>query len=81
MKPNLVMKDFKKGSEIWNKTYEFNKTYMALLQNIHNACNGKPDLLNKGVAIMYDLKYKAQELLNVPIGGGYVAGPTFEYVK
>jgi hypothetical protein len=30
---------------------------------------------------MYDLKYKALELMNTPIGNGKTAGPSFEYVK
>lgn len=30
---------------------------------------------------MYDLKYKALVLLNIPIGNGETARPTFEYVK
>lgn len=82
MMKNPKMKDYKKNPELYNKAYEFNKTYMALLDNIHHACNGQPDLLMKGVVLMYDLKYKALELLNIPTGKrNEVAGPTFEYVK
>lgn len=81
MKKNSKMLDYTKGSEIWQKNYDFNKLYMQLLTNIHHACNGQPELLMKGVALMYDLKYKAIELMNIPIGNGETAGPTFEYVK
>jgi rubrerythrin len=82
MKLNPKLSDYKTGSELWNKTNEFNITYMTLLDNIHKACNGQPELLMKGIALMYDLKYKALELMNTPAGaGGFMAGPTFEYVK
>jgi hypothetical protein len=81
MQPNPKMADYPEGSPLWNKTYEFNRTYMALLTSIHNACNGHPELLMRAVPLMYDLKYKALELMNTPIGNGKTAGPSFEYVK
>jgi hypothetical protein len=81
MKANPKLSDYKVGSELWTKTYEFNKTYMLLLNNLHDACNGCPELLRTGINVMYDLKYKALELYNIPIGKGMVAGPTFEYVE
>ncbi len=80
MQPNPKMNDYPKDSEVWNKTYEFNRTYMTLLTSIHDACNGNPELLMKSVPIMYDLKYKALDLMNTPIGNGKTAGPSFEYV-
>lgn len=54
---------------------------MALLDNIRDACNGRPELLMQGVPIMYELTYRAQELLNLPVGGGETAGPGFEYTR
>ncbi|MFZ6686858.1 ferritin-like domain-containing protein [Undibacterium sp. SXout11W] len=80
MQPNPKMKDYPKGSELWNKTYEFNRTYITLLTSIHDACNGNPELLMKAIPLMYDLKYKALDLMNTPIGNGKTAGPSFEYV-
>lgn len=81
MQRNPKMSDYPVGSELYEKTYNFNKTYMALLNNIHDACNGQPDMLLKGVALMYDLKYKAVELMKTPFGDdGLMAGPSFEYV-
>lgn len=80
MQPNPKMKDYPEGSELWNKTYEFNRSYVTLLSSIHDACNGNPELLMKAIPIMYDLKYKAQDLMNTPIGNGKTAGPSFEYV-
>jgi len=81
MKPNPSLKDYKKGTPIYGKTYEFNKTYSGLLDNINEACNGRPEVLKEGIALMYQLKYQAVDLMNIPVGGGYTAGPSFEYVK
>ncbi len=82
MQKNPKMSDYPVGSELYQKTYEFNKTYMALLNNLHDACNGQPDMLLKGVALMYDLKYKALELMKTPYeDDGLMAGPSFEYVN
>lgn len=81
MKPNIKMKDVEKGSPLHDKMYDFNKTYSALLDNINDACNGKPEILQEGIVLMYQLKYKAVELMNIPIGEGFMAGPSFEYIK
>ncbi|WP_448701907.1 ferritin-like protein [Mucilaginibacter sp. AW1-3] len=80
MKRNPKAVDFEKYPELYEKVKSFNRTYTLLLDNIHNACNGQPDLLMKGVAMMYQLKYKAVELMNIPIPGTtYTAGPSFEF--
>ncbi|UAY56182.1 ferritin-like domain-containing protein [Arachidicoccus terrestris] len=81
MKPNPKMSDYPKGSPLYEKTYDFNKTYSALLDNINEACNGRPAALRDGIMLMYDLKYKAIELMNIPREDGLMAGPSFEYVK
>lgn len=82
MQLNPKMSDLPEGSPVWQKMYDFNKTYMALLNNIHDACNGQPSLLITGVGLMYELKYKAIELMKTPLGDdGLMAGPSFEYVQ
>jgi hypothetical protein len=81
MKADPVMKDYKDDPALFEKAVDFNKTYVTLLNNINDAVSGDPGLLIKGIAVMYDLKYKALELLNIPLGNGECAGPTFEYVK
>lgn len=81
MKPNPKLKDHKKGTPVYDKLYDFNKTYSALLDNINEACNGNPEVLKEGIPLMYQLKYKAVELMNIPLGDGYMLGPSFEYVK
>ena len=81
MQQNPRMVDYEKGSQLWDKAYAFNRTYMALLDGIHHACNGKPELLMQAIPLMYDLKYKALELMKTPNGKGEMAGPSFEYVE
>ena len=82
MQPNPKMAQYPQGSEVWRKTYEFNRTYMALLNELHSALNGKPKRLMQSVVGMYDLKYQAVELMKIPIGAeGMTAGPSFEYVS
>lgn len=81
MRPNPKMKDYRQGSEVWHKMYEFNRTYMSLLNELHDALNGEPQRLMQSVAGMYDLKYQAIELMKIPVGDGDMsAGPSFEYI-
>jgi hypothetical protein len=80
MQTNPKMSDYKKGSELWQKTYEFNYCYMQLLKQLHLACNGEPEVIMQAVPVMYELKYKAIELMQMPTASGKRAGPSFEYV-
>lgn len=81
MKANPKMKDYEKNPELLEKAKDFNKVYVQLLNGINDAVSGEPDLLIKGITVMYELKYKALELLNIPLENGECAGPTFEYVE
>jgi hypothetical protein len=82
MKPNPKLKDYPAGSPLWKMTLDCNKTYMRLLHTIQVACTGAPQQLRQAIPVMYDLKYKVQALMNVPLddGSGQHAGPSFEYV-
>jgi hypothetical protein len=81
MQLNPKMQDYPLGSELREKSYEFNRTYMGLLNGLHFALNGNPEDLLDAVVGMYDLKYKAIELMKIPINeDGVTAGPSFEYV-
>ena len=80
MQPNPKMANYPTGSELHEKTFAFNRTYMTLLHSIHNAVNGDPSELMRAVPLMYDLKYKALELMATPWKDGMTAGPSFEYV-
>ncbi|SEO69590.1 Ferritin-like [Flavobacterium sp. CF108] len=81
MKANPKMKDYEKNPELLEKAKDFNKVYVQLLNGINDAVSGEPELLIKGITVMYELKYKALELLNIPLENGECAGPTFEYVE
>ena len=80
--PNMA--SYPKGSEVWRKTYEFNRTYIGLLNELENALNGEPQRLMQSVVRMYELKYQAVELMKIPNpkdDGKTTAGPSFEYVS
>lgn len=78
MKANPVLKDYAAQPEVHAKAVAFNRLYADLLLKIDAACNGQPEKLQEGIAVMYALKYAAQELMHLPIGDGVTAGPTFE---
>jgi hypothetical protein len=80
MNENPKMADYPEDSEVYAKMYDFNKTYKALLDNLNIACNGKPESLKEGIMVMWDLKYKATELMKIPGKNGLAAGPSFEYI-
>ncbi|NLR82417.1 ferritin-like domain-containing protein [Chitinophaga eiseniae] len=81
VKENIKMKDFKKGTEEWGMMYQFNKSYCDMLRALHDTVNGDKEKLREAVIMMYDLKYQALGLMNIPIGNGLHAAPSFEYVK
>lgn len=80
MRPNPKMADHPPGSPLWQQMRDFNAVYMRLLDAIHQACNGLPAVLGQAVPLMFELKYKAQALLQTPDGTGHRAGPSFEYL-
>jgi len=78
---NPKMSDYPRGSELWQKSYAFNRAYRGLLDVLHDALNGRPALLLESVPRMYDLKYLATSLMQVPLPGtDKTAGPSFEFV-
>ena len=82
MRPNPRSRDFPKDSALRRKSDEFNQVYSRLLGQLHLACNGRPKAFMESVALMYELKYMAIELMRIPIDvNGTTAGPTFEYIK
>ncbi len=79
MRTNPKLADYPKDSELWQKTAAFNKTYRALLDELHYATNGEQKRLMTSVPIMYELKYQAVELMKIPTPDGKeTAGPSFE---
>lgn len=82
MRTDPKMKDYPEGSELYQKAYQFNLAYTALLDNIHDALNGRPALLLEAVPRMYQLKYLATALMQMPLpGSDETAGPTFELIR
>lgn len=62
---------------------EFDLSYTRLLNCLHLAFNGDPDRINDAIAIMYELKNSAEELLQQQLSGtkykGQFAGPRCRY--
>jgi hypothetical protein len=81
MLPNPKMSTFQNDTAILQKIEKFNETYMKLLDNIDQACNGYPEALKDGIPLMYALRDLAVALMKCPTNdGNYTAGPTFELV-
>ena len=82
MEENPKMDKYEKGSEIHGALLDFNRAYMNLLITLDKAFNEDRSHLVKAVGAMYDLKYKAVELMKIPTGkdDGSTVGPSFEYV-
>ncbi len=82
MRTNLKMANYPHESSLWRKAHSFNRSYTALLDELHTALNGNPKSLNHSVSGMYHLKQKAVELMKIPVGDEEMtAGPSFEYVS
>src|SRR5262249_41361328 len=81
MRKNSKMADLPHGSEALEKAKAFNRTYMDLLDHLHQAMNGKPEQMMQSIGIMYSFKYQAIELMKTPVpGSDETVGPTFEFV-
>lgn len=74
--------DFEAGSELWEAARDFNVIYSTLLHHLHDAFNGQQERMRQAVVTMYELKYSALALLNVPLPDqpDVHAGPPFQYV-
>ena len=82
MTQNSKMRDYPEGSEIHNAMFQFNMTYMELLDLLQIAFSGHRDALTKAVGVMYQLRYKAEALMKVPNpkDPSKTVGPGFEYI-
>jgi hypothetical protein len=81
MRPNPKVADYQHDPSIHRLMVKFNRTYTGLLRQLHTAFNGEPGRLFESVPKMYELKYQAQALMNIPsgLGDGTTVGPSFEY--
>ncbi|TKC19105.1 ferritin-like domain-containing protein [Robertmurraya kyonggiensis] len=73
--------NYKNHEELEKKSKEFNILYSNLLDLIHIAINGKPEVFNECNIIMFSLRNKATELMKIPLEDNFRAAPTFEYIE
>jgi len=70
------------GTWAYQSMMAFNAAWTALVDTIYRGLNGEPTLLREAVPGMYELKYQATSLLNLPspVEPGRTLGPAFEYL-
>jgi hypothetical protein len=82
--PMLVQLDPQSDWRAIQLSDEFDATYTKLLNCLHIAFNGRPERINDAIALMYELKNSAEELLQQRLTtgpyAGQFAGPRFRYV-
>jgi len=84
MVTNPSSRDYENFPELRELNHEFNRIFTELLNQLHQAFNGNPEILEPAVGTMFKLKYAAQELMRNPIPDSpeeYCAGPTWEYLS
>jgi hypothetical protein len=79
MAPNPTAESYAAGSDLRRMADACNATYTTLVTQLQTAFAGQPDVLTSAVHTMYELKYQAVALMNVPVGDGQTAGPPFEW--
>ncbi len=78
--PDAKSVDYPEGSQARRISDRFNYSYTALLRSLHEAFNGRPEILSKALAVMYELKLLSGDLAATRIDGTDLqAAPTFEY--
>lgn len=82
MQRNPKMGMYPDGSPIRRAMVACNASYSRLLDFLHIAFNGYPAYLTKAVGAMYEMKYRAIELMRTPNPDreGTTVGPSFEYL-
>ncbi|NOX93165.1 MAG: hypothetical protein GXP18_12180 [Gammaproteobacteria bacterium] len=84
MKPNPKSSDYANFPELQQMNLEFNRLFSHLLNQLHDAFNGNPEILEPAVGTMFKMKYAAQELMRNPVPDSvydYYAGPSWEYLS
>ncbi len=83
MMPNPKSSAYADFPELREMNQTFNRTFTSLLNQLHQAFNGNPEILEPAVGTMFKLKYAAQALMRNPLPDcpeGYYAGPSWEYL-
>lgn len=81
MTPDPVAEAYR-GSWAYRPMAAFSTAYTVLVDSIYRGFNGEPMLLREAVPGMYELRYQAISLLNMPspLEPGRTLGPAFEYI-
>jgi len=71
-----------RGTWAYQPMMAFSAAYTALVDTVYRGFNGEPALLRQAVPGMYELKYQANSLLNMPspLDQNQTLGPAFEYL-
>ena len=83
LRPNCKIADFPVGTQARTRIERFAFSYSALLNALHAAFSGQPEMLDSAIGMMYDLRVFAVALMQTDVGGndGLTVGPSFEYVN
>jgi hypothetical protein len=78
---NTKSENFPAGTQERKLIDDFNLIYTRLLKSLHISFNGKPENINSGLGLMYDLKLAGQKLASLPNPNNTTEtlGPSFEY--
>lgn len=70
------------GTEAYAPLTACNQTYTDLVNTLYRSFNGQADDLIAAVHLMYELKYRATALMQMPspLHPGFTLGPAFEYL-
>jgi hypothetical protein len=69
MQPNPDPDALPRGSRAQQASFIFANSYTRLLDLLHGAFNGDPPSINKAIALMYELRLSAQQVLAIPLPG------------
>jgi hypothetical protein len=67
------------GSIAQNACLNFNYGYTSLLKSLHATFGGQPGQLASAIGLMESLKEQAMNMMEIQLGDGTTAGPSFEY--
>lgn len=70
VRPNVQTTDFPVGSAIREALEDFNQVYSDMLREMHRAFNGEPGRMSVAVGLMYEVRHRACELVQMPSGDG-----------
>ncbi|MGD2083916.1 MAG: ferritin-like domain-containing protein [Chromatiales bacterium] len=78
MAANPGTNDHPPGSDVRSRMEDFGREYTRNLRLLHRVFNGEPEQLGPAVGSMYEVGHLARALMQIPLGDGTTAGPTFE---